>query len=49
MVLHLHGQPLDARLGRQAFRHSPTLEDAVLLQPEVEVVCPSVMLMNDEA
>ena len=49
MVLHLDGQALEARLHRNALRHGPTLIDPVLLQPEIKVVRPGTMLLNNEA
>ena len=42
------GQPVGARIGRHALGHCPRRQDAITLQPEIEVVTARVVLLDDE-
>ena len=48
MVLDVHGEPLLARLERDALRHGPARERAVPLEAEVVVEPPRVVALDDE-
>src|SRR5262249_30842168 len=49
MVLDVHGQALFIGIDARALRHSPALENAVELEPEVPVQPRRVVLLDDEA
>src|SRR5205085_11164665 len=48
VVLDMHGQPLVARLERDAFRHRPARKRSVALEAEVVVEPPRVVALDDE-
>jgi hypothetical protein len=48
VILDLDREPPDARAVRQALGDSPTLIDAGLFEPEVEVMCTGMMLLYYE-
>ena len=48
MVFDLNGEALDARLFWNPLRYSPTLVHPASFQSKIEVVRPSVMLLNYE-
>src|SRR5690606_10815073 len=49
VVLRLDGEEVLLRVGRLAARERPAHEDAVVLQAEVPVQAPGVVLLDDEA
>src|SRR5690606_30668936 len=49
VVLRLDGEVVLLRVGRLAARERPAHEDAVVLQAEVPVQAPGVVLLDDEA
>src|SRR5690606_8156568 len=49
MVLGVHGEVVALGVRRLALRQGPAHEDAVALEPEVEVLAPRVVLLDDKA
>jgi hypothetical protein len=49
VIPNLDAQPLDPGLLREAFRHGPTLEHAVLFKTEIEMMRASVMFLDYES
>src|SRR5215210_7068997 len=48
VVLDAHGEAVLLRVGRHTFGYGPRDEDAVLFQPQVEVMAPGVVLLDHE-
>ena len=48
VVLGAHGEVVALRVGRDAARHRPGREHAVVLEPQVPVQPPRVVLLDDE-
>ena len=48
MILRAHGEALVGGIGGRAARHRPAFQDAVHLQPQIEMLAPREMPLHDE-